>query len=92
MLISSFMGFAWVEGAQDCPDRAAQLLGAASALIDITGFKLRPVDVAEYERTAGMVRNAMGDAQYDAAWGSGRAMSIQQAITLALDEAMDGGR
>jgi hypothetical protein len=84
------MGLAWIEAAQDRSDMAAQLLGAASALANKTGFKLRPVDIAEYERTASTTRNVLGDARYNVAWSHGNAMSIEQAISLALNEEAAG--
>jgi hypothetical protein len=86
-LIYCLMGLASVDEAQGCPDRAAQLLAAAAALSDATGFRMRPVDVAEFERSAAKVRRVLSDAQYEAAWRRGHAMSIEQAISLALDEA-----
>jgi hypothetical protein len=89
-LIYCLMGLAWIEAAQDRSVMAAQLLGAASALANKTGFKLRPVDIVEYEHTASTTRNVLGDAQYDVAWRHGNAMSIEQAISLALNEEAGG--
>jgi hypothetical protein len=60
------------------PARAAQLLGAADALREEIG-------VGVDGETAAAIRAGAGDETYERAYAAGRALSLAQALELALD-------
>jgi hypothetical protein len=66
--------------------RAAQLLGAADALSEATGFRLHPLDRAECDRDTAAVRTELGEEAYREFWSRGRAMTPAQATGYALRE------
>ncbi len=68
------------------PDRAARLWGAAESLRAQRGISLIvPKDRATYERGIATARAAMADDEaFDRAWQEGRALTMEQAIELAL--------
>jgi tetratricopeptide (TPR) repeat protein len=67
--------------------RAARLLGAAEAQWSSTGVLLPQGYQAEVARTAAAVREALGDAEFAAAWATGQAMTIERAIAFARQDA-----
>jgi predicted ATPase/class 3 adenylate cyclase len=83
-----FVGFAGVAaragpaGAQ----RAARLLAADDVLNDPL-HNYGPEPLRELEGIAAAARAQLDEATWAAAWADGRAMSLEQAITEALDEA-----
>src|SRR5207248_1325716 len=81
--------FAEGVGAQGQTDRAARLLGAAQALRETLGAPLPPVERPDDERQKAIVRSAMGEEPFAAAWEEGRAMVLEQAVTYALAEGPD---
>jgi tetratricopeptide (TPR) repeat protein len=72
--------------AEGQPERAARLLGAAEALRDALGAPLPPADGAEYQRDVTVIRAGLGEEAFAAAWAAGRAMSLEEAVTVALQE------
>jgi len=72
--------------AQGCSERAATLLGAAAALRAAIGASLPGWYQPEYERYEQMARAALGEQSFAAATARGRAMTLDQAITYALEE------
>jgi hypothetical protein len=68
-------------------DRAIRLLGAGEAFCETLGVRPPAAIAAEYERTVTEGRAALSEAAFAAAWAEGRAMSIEQAIEYALDDA-----
>lgn len=66
------------------PERAACLLGAAEALRDVTGARLQPSDLEEYNRNVSDVRAALSEEIFAAAWALGRTMTMEQAVAYAL--------
>jgi tetratricopeptide (TPR) repeat protein len=68
------------------PESAANLWGAAEALRLAIGTPVFPAYRARMDRQAAAARAAMADdAAFDRAWHDGRAMTIDQAIALALE-------
>jgi hypothetical protein len=62
------------------------MLGGLRAVQDdhvLTRFRT-PIEQANYDLAA--VRTALGEEAFAAAWAAGRAMSLEDAIALALDE------
>jgi len=78
----------WTAGlvsTQGCVECAARLLGAADALRAAIGVPLSPVHRSLYDRDLTAVCAALGDEGFQAAWREGRAMTMEQAITDALE-------
>jgi predicted ATPase len=73
-----------VAGVQSQSERAARLFGAAMALREIIGATLPPDEHPAYERTLAATRAQLDEATFAAAWAEGQAMSLEQAITMAL--------
>jgi hypothetical protein len=67
------------------PERAARLLGAATALLDAMHSTLNPADRLDYERIVANVQAQLDEASYTTAWAEGRAMTAEQAIAYALE-------
>jgi tetratricopeptide (TPR) repeat protein len=81
-------GLAVAEGQPEC---AARLLGAAAALLRNSGARLQPIDEAAFDRSVTAARTALGEDAFAAAWAEGRAMTLQQAMTYALEAAAPEG-
>jgi predicted ATPase/ribosome-binding protein aMBF1 (putative translation factor)/Tfp pilus assembly protein PilF len=68
---------------------AVRLYGAAEALRDAVGAPLEPAQLADYERTVAAVRVQLGEPAFTAAWAAGRAMRLDEAIALAMQQRLD---
>jgi predicted ATPase/class 3 adenylate cyclase len=77
-------------GAAGQGERAARLLGAASALRETLGAPQPPQEQVEVEQAVAAARAALGEEAWAAAYAAGRALSREQAIAEALIET-DGG-
>jgi non-specific serine/threonine protein kinase len=64
--------------------RAARLLGAAAALRQTSGAPLPPVDRPSHEAALQAARAALGVRAFAAAWASGQALSLEEAVAEAL--------
>nr|WP_234783562.1 LuxR C-terminal-related transcriptional regulator [Mycolicibacterium celeriflavum] len=62
---------------------AARLLGAAEAIRQRTGQVRFPMYDAGYQAAVNVVRAALGEADFDAAWADGSALSAEEAIAYA---------
>ena len=87
------MGIAWclagLGGAAalgEEPERAARLWGAAEALRQTIGCRPAPAARATYERLVAETRAQLGDAALDAAWATGQALSLDEALAEARSE------
>ena len=65
-------------------EHAARLGGAAAALRAVSGAPLRPADQAGYDGALASLRAQLGDGAFAAMWAAGQALSLRQAITMAL--------
>ena len=83
--LEAFAGLA-VKG--DKREQAAALWGAAEALRGEIGSPLSPDEREEQARAVAAVRQDLAEAAFTAAWARGRAMTLEQAISFALAEAM----
>jgi predicted ATPase/DNA-binding CsgD family transcriptional regulator len=63
---------------------AARLFGAADGIRQRTGEVRFKIYQADYDASVTMLRNAMEDADFDATWAEGAAMSTDEAIAYAL--------
>ena len=77
-------GLAAVAVQQNQPERAAWLSGAAAGLRAALGAPQPPVDRALYAPLLATVRVALGEDAFAAAWEAGRALLLEQAMTVAL--------
>ena len=73
--------------AQPQPKRAARLFGAADAVREASGVALYPYQVQDYENNLEALSPQLDEAAFAARWAEGRAMSMQQAVAYALQEA-----
>jgi non-specific serine/threonine protein kinase len=64
---------------------AARLFGAAEAQRETVGHRFEPVDQASHDQGVAPTRAALEDTAFAAAWGEGRAMTMEQAIEYALE-------
>jgi hypothetical protein len=60
------------------------LFAAGEALFDVTSARLDPIDRIEYDRNLAAVRAELDAATFAAAWAAGRALTMEQAVTYAL--------
>ncbi len=83
----SLEGVAEVVAALGNPLRAARLCGAAERLRGELGAPRAPRELPRYRRHVAAAHAYVGDdGAFDRAWQDGRAMPLEQAVELALDE------
>jgi predicted ATPase len=71
-------------------ERVARLFGAAAGIREAMRAPLPPAERAEHDRSVAAVRTALGEEAFAAAWAEGRAMSLEEAVSHALEEPADG--
>jgi tetratricopeptide (TPR) repeat protein len=80
-------GLACLAGAKGEAERAARLWGAAQVLHETKGIP-RDIDfLAEADARIAAVRLGMGEEAWEEAWRKGRAMTLDEAVSYALEEA-----
>ncbi len=84
----SFEGLASLAVAEGQPERAAQLFGAAEALRTALAAPLPPRERAAYERDQGALGTQLTPTELAASWAQGQALTLEQAIALALTRVM----
>jgi len=72
---------AWLQGR---PERAARLLGAEERLRQEVGSRLTPDTQADYEDLLPQLQASLGEAAFAALWAAGHALTIEEALALAL--------
>lgn len=65
---------------------AATLWGAAERHREEMGSQMPPVAVERLSQYISHARAALGGAQFQTAWAAGRAMTLEQAVTYALED------
>ena len=80
-------GLSGVAAARGQPRRAARLLGAAAAIRAAVGMPLSPNAQAIYERLLASARAQLDPSAWEAELAHGRAMSVEQAVAYAADQA-----
>ena len=81
-------GFAHLAAAQDRPERALRLAGAAAALLEAIGAAPQLLPQQGLERRLAPARLALGEAAAAARFAEGRGLSLDRAVAEAL--AADG--
>jgi tetratricopeptide (TPR) repeat protein len=84
-------GFACVAGAKGETDRAARLWGAAQVLHETKGIPRDTDFLAEADARISAVRSGMGEEAWEEAQHKGRAMTLDEAVSYALEEEEAGG-
>ncbi len=77
--------FAFVSLAQRQLHRAARLFGAAEALREKINTDMTSFERLEYEQSLAQLRSQLAEAELNSSWAEGRALSMEQAILLALE-------
>ena len=91
-VLAALAGLAAVAIARGQPVRAAHILGAVEAECERQGWSGRPphpVEGREFEEDAAAVRAMVDEVSWQATWTTGRAMSIEEAVSYALVEARE---
>jgi hypothetical protein len=83
-------GMAGLAAATGRPARALRLAGAAAAIRAAVGTRPLPVEQENLDRWLTAARQALGAAEQAAAWGAGRALTLEEAIAAGLAEVRDG--
>jgi hypothetical protein len=76
--------FAFLAIAEEEPQRAANLFGAAEALRERIKASMQYLEHLEYDDALVRLRSMLTEAELDSLWTEGRALSIEQAIKFAL--------
>jgi tetratricopeptide (TPR) repeat protein len=85
-IIECLAGLAAVAGAEGQLEWAAQLFGAAEALLEATGAHLAAADRAEWDRNLAAVRAQLDEAIFAAAWAEGQARDLDATVAELLVE------
>ncbi len=84
----SFENLASVSAVEGHPVRAAHLWGAAEALRTVLGAPMQQDEMVRHSKQTAIARVSLADdPTFDCAWEAGKAMSMEQAIALALEHA-----
>jgi predicted ATPase/Tfp pilus assembly protein PilF len=83
---SALEGLACLAGAKGEAERAARLWGAAQALHETKGIPRDTDFLAEADARIDAVRSGMGEEVWEEAWRKGRVMTLDEAISYALEE------
>jgi predicted ATPase/DNA-binding XRE family transcriptional regulator len=89
LLSQCLIGLAGIACTQKRFARAAQLGGAVAMSVETRQFSSDNVDQAEFKRLTTILREELGDAEFEALAAKGRAMTMEQAIAYAME---DNGR
>ncbi len=86
-IILCLEGLSAAAGLQGQRERATKLWGAAEEARAAMSSVMPPLDQERFELLIAAVRTQLDEATWAAAWEEGRAMSLDQAITYALERA-----
>jgi len=84
MIAWNLAGLGGVAAALGQSERAARLLGKATALFDTGRHNIDPTEQVEHDRYIATARSQLDEATFAAAWTAGQTMSVEQAIADAL--------
>ncbi|MFN8483159.1 MAG: helix-turn-helix domain-containing protein [Anaerolineae bacterium] len=83
-LAASCEGLAAMAAAEGKAARAARLFGAAERVRERAGNSVPNTEMGEYRHNVAVARSQMAEDEFAAAWAEGRAMSLDEALALAL--------
>jgi len=78
--------FAMIAVAEEEPQRAAKLFGAADAIRGLPGHTRTDEEEVEEAQFISRLRSMLMEAEFNALWAEGRSMGMEQAIQLAVEE------
>jgi predicted ATPase/class 3 adenylate cyclase len=82
----SLEGMACIFASEGEAERAARLFGAAEALREAVGYQHEPEEDALREPYLAMAHSQLDEAAWHEAWTGGRAMTLEEAISYALEK------
>ena len=86
-LVAGFLCFAYLAIAWGQTERAARLLGAAQhARHQLNALSTEPQEIADFEQSLAQLTGALGEERRDKLMTDGAKMSLDEAVTLALEE------
>jgi hypothetical protein len=85
VVLTTLEGYGCVAGAQGEAQRAAQLWGAAQSLQEAKGIPRDTDWLAEADARISDVRSGMREQAWEEAWRKGRAMTLEEAVSYALE-------
>jgi tetratricopeptide (TPR) repeat protein len=80
----ALLGLAMIRNGPEAANRSAQLHGAADKALDAFGRTPQPLETQLRDADRERLRAAMGAQAFEAGYAAGRALTIEQAIELAL--------
>jgi predicted ATPase/DNA-binding SARP family transcriptional activator len=86
-VISCLSAFAGIAVARSKGVSASRLFGAVEALLGMRNIRLLPVDQMEFDHYVSTLRSQVAFETLDQAWAEGRAMTFEQGMEFALNEA-----
>jgi tetratricopeptide (TPR) repeat protein len=91
-IAGALIGSGGAAGREGRPRRSVILLAAAMSLYNSMGYAMAtwPWVLAEYERFMASARAQLNDAEFIKATAEGQAMTLEQAVQYALEDAGDG--
>lgn len=76
--------FGFLAIADEEPQRAIKLFGAAEALREKAQSPMTDHERVEYDQSVAQLRSMLPEAEFNALWEEGKSMTMEQAIQLAL--------
>jgi predicted ATPase/class 3 adenylate cyclase len=80
----ALLGLAMIRDGSEAADRSARLHGAADNALDSLGRTPQPLEAQLREADREQLRAAMGAQAFEAGYAAGRALTLEEAIELAL--------
>ncbi len=78
--------FGFISIAEEEPQRAIKLFGAAEALRERIQSPMTDYEQIEYDQSIAQLRAMLAEAEFNTLWAEGRAMTMEQAIQFALND------
>jgi hypothetical protein len=78
--------FAFIAKTRSEAERAVKLLSAAEALREMAASPMLPQERLEYDRELAELRAELDEKSFASLWAEGQAMTMEQAIELALEK------
>jgi non-specific serine/threonine protein kinase len=83
--LSELAGLTLVVAMEEEHARALRLAGATFAAHDVRGFRMVPADREALDRAIALARAGLDEPAAAVAWAEGQAMTLEQAVSYALD-------
>jgi hypothetical protein len=85
-VVFNLSAFATLAAAQNKPELAARLVGAAETQIPSIRFEISKNERAEHDQAIAAARAALDEEAFLAAWEEGKKMTLDEAVSYALLE------